>query len=782
MVWGRNKMATFTLWNTLQQYKVIIPIIQRDYAQGRKDDRQIEQIRKGFVKNLLDHLISSIPLELDFIYGALHQDELELLDGQQRLTTLFLLHWYLANRIEEQLQKIEVKKNLRQFTYQTRASSRMFISALIEHGHEIQAKEAVKVNKLSAVIENEAWYLAVWKKDPTVMSMLTVLDEIHSQFQVLEDTSSVAASRLWEALTTQQVLRFYLLPMNDFALSEELYIKMNARGVQLTEFENFKAWLQGYLEKSIDAEIRKEFFNQIDLNWTDYLWGLKQAATESDETEKHQNFNFDAIYMQLFKSSLLCHSYALAILKNEKTENTYDKDEKSLVSRLRKDLIITTDEYEMLLGDVDSQAQIIQNIYRLFEFLQSYQGEEDIQNILMNIFHSKDSSYEDQAQFAILYFYSAYINNESQFDDWFNVSKRLVNNAKNYFNAEKDLISVLDAVKYLAKEIAEGNVLDKIRSLSKSSEILKKLSTAFDDQHIQHEKEKAELIYQDIVWKSLFREYEKHGYFYGQIGFLIDYAKDGDQNVSIEKFKRYAEIAKKLFTDKFLKDEKYTLHRSLLSIDDYLVKDGSNWSFGRQVFNSVRQRNENWRKVFEDEQRRKMLKILLDQLNEEIEFESLENIISKTIGQVKDWRVYFIKEPKIIEYCQKYQIRFHNDDEIYLLNSRQMNGAHAELRTYFLYLKLRECGFDKSQLHYDYVATSSEEPSITFKQDGLPDLRVKFEAGAFRNEFIMLDSVINEDNGAEYSELLAKQDFSQVIALEKELMSWVKVQEVAEVA
>src|SRR5690606_26881035 len=421
--WGEHSMATFTLWNTLQQYKVVIPIIQRDYAQGRKDDRQIEQIRKGFVKNLFDHLVSLDPLELDFIYGALHQDELELLDGQQRLTTLFLLHWYLANRTEEQLQKIEVKKHLGQFTYQTRASSRMFISALIQHGHEIQAKQVTKGNKLSTVIENEAWYLAVWKKDPTVMSMLTVLDEIHSQFQKLVDASGVTAIGLWKALTIDQVLCFYLLPMNDFALSEELYIKMNARGVQLTEFENFKAWFQGYLEKSIDAEIRKDFFNQIDRDWTDYLWTLRQSSSKSDETNKPQNLNFDEMYMQFFKSCLLCHSYVLATLKNSKTESTYDKDEKSLVSRLRKNLIITTDEYEMLLGNADSQAQIMQNIFRLFEFLKNYSGEGNIQDILLNIFNSKDSSYEAQAQFAILYFYNANINNESQFDDWFNVTK-----------------------------------------------------------------------------------------------------------------------------------------------------------------------------------------------------------------------------------------------------------------------------------------------------------------------------------------------------------------------
>ncbi len=149
----------------------------------------------------------------------------------------------------------------------------------------------------------------------------------------------------------------------------------------------------------------------------------------------------------------------------------------------------------MLLGNANSQVQIMQNIYRFFEFLKNYSGEENIQGILLNIFNSKDSSYEAQAQFAILYFYNAYINNESQFDDWFNVTKRLVNNAKNYFNAEKDLISVLDAINHLAVEISENNILDKIRSLTETSEIFKKLTTAFDKQHIEHEIEKAELIH-----------------------------------------------------------------------------------------------------------------------------------------------------------------------------------------------------------------------------------------------------------------------------------------------
>ena len=42
-------------------------------------------------------------------------------------------------------------------------------------------------------------------------------------------------------------------------------------------------------------------------------------------------------------------------------------------------------------------------------------------------------------------------------------------------------------------------------------------------------------------------------------------------------------------------------------------------------------------------------KNLLNQINEGNEFESLKNIISNNISQVKDWRSYFIKEPKTIK-------------------------------------------------------------------------------------------------------------------------------------
>ena len=124
-----------TFWTLLNEYGVRIPIIQRDYAQGR-DDNPTAVIRSKFVHSLHQTLLANDPtrpLDLDFVYGEVkHRDDARLrylipLDGQQRLTTLYLLHWYLAlaeNRL------VEAGPTLARFTYQTRSSSREFCTCL----------------------------------------------------------------------------------------------------------------------------------------------------------------------------------------------------------------------------------------------------------------------------------------------------------------------------------------------------------------------------------------------------------------------------------------------------------------------------------------------------------------------------------------------------------------------------------------------------------------------------------------------------------------------------
>ena len=102
---GTSKHSFIDIFNTeflvgrdaVKLQKIVIPIIQRDYAQGRKDP-EVERVRNRFL-DALHRAVTEKPLTLDFIYGDIDANGVMTpLDGQQRLTTLFLLHWYAAKK------------------------------------------------------------------------------------------------------------------------------------------------------------------------------------------------------------------------------------------------------------------------------------------------------------------------------------------------------------------------------------------------------------------------------------------------------------------------------------------------------------------------------------------------------------------------------------------------------------------------------------------------------------------------------------------------------------
>ena len=80
--------------------RIVIPKIQRPYAQGRSDGVSTF-VRNSFLEEIFESLTSGEIMDLNFVYGIIRSDDkeniMELLDGQQRLTTLFLVYWYVAN-------------------------------------------------------------------------------------------------------------------------------------------------------------------------------------------------------------------------------------------------------------------------------------------------------------------------------------------------------------------------------------------------------------------------------------------------------------------------------------------------------------------------------------------------------------------------------------------------------------------------------------------------------------------------------------------------------------
>ena len=69
---------------TVKLQKIIIPIIQRDYAQGRRDP-DIDRVRSRFLNSLYE-AVSNEPITLDFVYGDIDANGVMTpLDAQQRL-------------------------------------------------------------------------------------------------------------------------------------------------------------------------------------------------------------------------------------------------------------------------------------------------------------------------------------------------------------------------------------------------------------------------------------------------------------------------------------------------------------------------------------------------------------------------------------------------------------------------------------------------------------------------------------------------------------------------
>jgi hypothetical protein len=235
-----------------------IPLIQRDYAQGRPSAR-VKEIRADFLEVLLDAVAGGEPVGLDFVYGKIEGTTFHPLDGQQRLTTLFLLHWYLASAAGE----LRPRAAWTRFSYATRASARLFCQRLALN--PLPQDEVVP----SAWIIDQAWYLHVWRNDPTIQAMLVMIDAIHGDVGCLYPNLDAQAAWLRLTHAESPAVSFYLLPLDDMESDEDLYIKMNSRGKPLTPFENFKARFEQDIQHSDRAD---EFAHRIDGSWSDLLW------------------------------------------------------------------------------------------------------------------------------------------------------------------------------------------------------------------------------------------------------------------------------------------------------------------------------------------------------------------------------------------------------------------------------------------------------------------------------------------------------------------------------
>ena len=302
----------------LTDKNVRIPQLQRDYVQGSD---KAKEIRDLFICDLVETLSADTPeakqktLHLDFIYGSTYEEapasglhphwkEGELhfdipnsdvneptkvflpLDGQQRLTSLWLLHWMLCPETEADA----AKKLLSHFSYATRSSSRRFCAALVAHIGDGELKQQLKTNKAKSALMEASWFLPAWQKDPTVNSMIEMLVAIGTRLG--EADTAPLWKRLQEGAITFTVIE---IQSNEFRLTDELYIKMNNRGRMLTDWECDKAkaieclgevvfkeenaGLWESLEANEQEKTPADYFSfRVDGRWQDFFWHLSRGG------------------------------------------------------------------------------------------------------------------------------------------------------------------------------------------------------------------------------------------------------------------------------------------------------------------------------------------------------------------------------------------------------------------------------------------------------------------------------------------------------------------------
>lgn len=749
-----------TFLELLSRYgKIEIPRIQRNYAQGRENE---SIVRNSFLNDLVTVLNSDdADICLDFIYGSvLNYEDIKKVekkkfipvDGQQRLTTLYLLYWYVNNCFAEEKNK-KINKELKKFTYEIRDSSKSFCKNLIEKG----LNKITNKNKISEKIKTQVWYLLDWNMDPTIKAMLIMLDEIE---QRLND-SKIKRENIINNTIENEKIYFYSIEINDFGSADEIYIKMNSRGKELTLFENFKSKLEKYIEKVYDKEYLNMYNSRIDNKWLNYFW-KKLKKMKNNEVEENEIENIDDwlinIYMTIFENQ-----YAVTLL--EKDDDTIENEIKyfdNFITYQGKREI----DFDNLVDMGKINKDCIKQSQLLFEYFSNKDENNDLNIVnqndmyekIMNINKSRSNDLrpEKVELFAVCKFLQYKNKEELESYEKLELSKILyfvrnivenmyMDSAKRYCMMISNINNILNFVfkengieQYL-KKISQYNHDDINELFNKNGEFDREFTYL-----LRGEITKAKHISQNEEWKREILKIDKNTYFKGNTQFLFEFIKECNDE-KLEMYKNYSQKIRIIFSDKpnnskeksidpiLNEGSQYYFKRALLTFGNYMIRYGKRYSFlvMSDKYNS-------WYNLLTEEkytEQRKNVKRLLDKISESVNYcendeelsdlrEQIENAIKDIVENyitkdtIPEWTNCCIKYPEIIKdtlsegegYLKAVGSgNLDNDRQILITKSKSNNARNWDFYTYVLKCRIHELlNLESTKYEYKTVIASTK--------------------------------------------------------------------------
>lgn len=218
--------------------KIIIPDLQRDYCWGNPISNNSEDsLASSFIDSIL-RLEKSQEITMGLIYGYYDKEltpyHLQLCDGQQRLTTLFLIIGIInrmlpGNEYRDLLiSDFELNEDDKEphLLYGIRESSLYFLSDLTVHYF---LKDSLSVEEL----RKQPWFLKSYDDDPTIASIIRALKTIECKLKGYKELELLGDFLIHK-------LKFLFYDMENRQNGEETFVVINTTGEPLTANQNLK--------------------------------------------------------------------------------------------------------------------------------------------------------------------------------------------------------------------------------------------------------------------------------------------------------------------------------------------------------------------------------------------------------------------------------------------------------------------------------------------------------------------------------------------------------------
>ncbi len=600
---------------------VRIPKIQRDYAEGRETEN-VKRKRRNLLTDMIRVLYGQRnELSFDFVYGYMmdkgkicsiknyndyiqHPDVVfDPLDGQQRVTTLFLFYWFFGRNNE-----LKYKGNHSLFLYETRPTSEEFCNWLVtkdaksivdvwrqlidetkksneenknkwltekdENGkidsmvNRLRYPEKKIPNFMDFIItlEDFKWD---WHDDPNICSMIVVIESIYN----LMTEMGLSYDDGINNNTNLDNITFQLL--DDLECDgDELFEKMNARGKALTHFEEIKSTLEEEMEiqclPSSNQLLVSDWQNKIDGKWVDYCWDtLITSSDPSLEEVRNVEKKLERLILRMIAKSFLNITIKHTKPKTNDALNYGEILEKSITNDMDKVVDNYVDyalherslkmpnglsaiDFEGVLSDIDNMLYQEKGKWKdVFQLVHSYgfHFHKDNNKTLLDDFLADNPTHNVRVMFYAIMAYlkerpaSTIASNPVELDN-FTEWMRFVRNVFLPENKTAGLDNVVDANKSID---AVDNWLKELFKSSSTTKILDFIknnipninSFGQEQARLDEEAIKAGLRLSNSAWNKSITDAENNHYLWGQIMAPLSWSKMQNGQYNKNAFDQY---------------------------------------------------------------------------------------------------------------------------------------------------------------------------------------------------------------------------------------------------